>query len=296
MWYDRRTASPLEPLSRRTMTSKRRLFEMRLACLGGGLVLALSVSSGCSHTEDSVGFVLENYGDWYLEKAPSKTLSEGQEVPAGAKIRPKEEGQAGEKCLLTICLYNGQPKFYRRIDCIKGAATLPARPDPSSVNRLCRAIGGRYAGGYIHALSRGKEISDGVVRQEKGRIDLAAVFHADIPGEHQVQFRPTAQSSANPPGPVTIRFVWDPKRSTTVNTVGLRPGLYECTVLSQGGQWEGDATAWVLVSESPAYERAADTYREAVALSEAWDDDVSPHAVVSFRRACLKTLAEPTWP
>ena len=63
------------------------------------------------------------------------------------------------------------------------------------------------------------------LRQEKGRIDLAAVFHADIPGEHQVQFRPTAQSSANPPGPVTIRFVWDPKRSTTVNTVGLRPGF-----------------------------------------------------------------------
>lgn len=230
-------------------------------------------------------------------KAPSKTLSEGQEIPAGAKIRPKEEGQEGEKCLLTICLYNGQAKVYRGIDCITGPATLPARPDPSSfINRLCRVIGGRYSGGYIHALSRGKEISDGVVRQEKGRIDLAAVFHADIPGEHQVQFRPTAQSSANPPGPVTIRFVWDPKRSTTVNTVGLRPGLYECTVLSQGGQWEGDATAWVLVSESPAYERAADTYREAVALSEAWDDDVSPYAVVSFRRACLKTLAQPTRP
>src|SRR5208337_2355453 len=34
-------------------------------------------------------------------KAPSNTLSEGQEIPAGAKIRPKEEGQEGEKCLLT---------------------------------------------------------------------------------------------------------------------------------------------------------------------------------------------------
>ena len=263
---------------------------MRLACLGGGLVLALSLSSGCSHTEDSVGFVLEKHGEWYLEKAPSQTLSEGKGFRPGQRFDQKEEGQEGEKSSLTICLYTGQAKVYT------GAATLPARPDPSSVNRLCRAIAGRYSGGYIHALSRGKEISDGVVRQEKGRIDLAAVFHTDIPGEHQVQFRPTAQSSANPPGPVTIRFVWDPKRSTTVNTVGLRPGLYECTVLSQGGQWEGDAAAWVLVSESPAYERAADTYREAVALSEAWDDDVSPHAVVSFRRAWLKTLAEPTRP
>ena len=204
------------------MASKRRLFEMRLACLGGGLVLALSLSSGCSHTEDSVGFVLEKHGEWYLEKAPSKTLSEGQEIPAGAKIRPKEEGQEGEKCLLTICLYNGRAKVYRGIDCVTGPATLFARPDPSSfINRLRRVIGGRYSGEYIHALSRGKEISDGVVRQEKGRIDLAAVFHADIPGEHQVQFRPTVQSSANPPGPVTIRFVWDPKRSTTVNRVSF---------------------------------------------------------------------------
>src|SRR5271165_2715887 len=143
MWYNRRTAaSPLEPLSPRTMASKRRLFEMRLACLGGGLVLALSLSSGCSHTEDSVGFVLEKHGEWYLEKAPSRTLSEGDRIPAGAKIRPKkEEGQEGEKSSLTICLYTGQAKVYT------GAATLPARPDPSSVNRLCRAIAGRYSGG-----------------------------------------------------------------------------------------------------------------------------------------------------
>jgi len=168
MWYDRRTASPLEPLSRRTMASKRRLFEMRLACLGGGLVLALSLSSGCSHTEDSVGFVLEKHGEWYLEKAPSQTLFEGKEIPAGAKIRPKEEGQEGEKCLLTICLYTGQAKVYT------GPATLPARLDPSSVNPLSRVIGGRYSGGFIHALSRGKEISDGVqTRKGPKRTDRA---------------------------------------------------------------------------------------------------------------------------
>ena len=85
MWYDRRTASPLEPLSRRTMASKRRLFEMRLACLGGGLVLALSLSSGCSHTEDSVGFVLlKEGGEWYLEEAPQTSQVQAAQ-PSGSR-------------------------------------------------------------------------------------------------------------------------------------------------------------------------------------------------------------------
>ena len=97
MWYDRRTASPLEPLSRRTMASKRRLFEMRLACLGGGLVLALSLSSGCSHTEDSVGFVLEKHGEWYLEKAPSKTLSEGDRDSGRGQDSTKRKKDKREK-------------------------------------------------------------------------------------------------------------------------------------------------------------------------------------------------------
>ena len=156
MWYDRRTAaSPLDPLSRRTMVSKRRLFEMRLACLGGGLVLALSLSSGCSHTEDSVGFVLEKHGEWYLEKAPSRTLSEGDR-DSGRGQDSTEEGRRtrGGKSSLTICLYTGQAKVYRGI--VPGPATLPARPDPSSCQstlpRDCRAILRR-----IHSCSQSGE-------------------------------------------------------------------------------------------------------------------------------------------
>ena len=110
MWYDRRTASPLEPLSRRTMASKRRLFEMRIGLLrwwfGACVILIFRMFP---HGRQRGVRAREARG-LVSGKAPSKTLFEGKEIPAGAKIRPKEEGQEGEKCLLTICLYNNGSK------------------------------------------------------------------------------------------------------------------------------------------------------------------------------------------
>ncbi len=236
-----------------------------------------------------MGFVLEKHGAWYLEQEPSKALSEGDRVPAGAKIRPREvEQKEGEKCSLTVCFYTGQAKVYT------GPATLPDRVAASPVARLCRAMAGRQPTGYVHAISRGNEVSDGVVRLENGQVDLAPIFHAGQPGEYQVEFKRASPSSANTPPAATLRFVYDAKRSLSVAAVGLSPGLFECAVLLPGGR--PGAAAWVLVSEPSAYAQAAEAYRQAVTLSEAWDPDVSPYAIVSFRRACLKTLAEPIRP
>jgi hypothetical protein len=251
------------------------------------LVLVPSLSSS---KDETVGFVLEKHGEWYLDGAPSRALAEGDRLPAGAKIRPKQERPEGDKVSLTVCLYTGQAKVYI------GPEILPARRDPSLVNRLWRAVAGRYSGGYVHALSRGKEISDGIVRLENRQIDLAPVFHADVEGEHQLRFTPMAPIPATTKGPVAIRFAWVPKRPSPVTAEGLRSGLYECVVVAQDGEPQGDATAWILLSEPGSYDRSAKTYREAVALSERWDEKVSPYAILSFRRACLKTLAEPAPP
>jgi hypothetical protein len=261
---------------------KRQHIGVALACLAVGVTLAGSLASA---TEESVGFVLEKHGDWIVDATPPRTLAEGDRIPAGAKVRPKEDSQGKKKHSLTICLYTGTAKVYT------GPATLPARYDPSVASRLWRAIAGRHSGGYVRALSRGTEISDGVVRLENHQIDLSPVFHPDVESEYHLRFTSVARAPATKP--VTVRFQWSLKRPAPVKVEGLRSGLYECMVVAQDGQPQGDATNWVLVSEPRSYEQAAATYREAVALSEAWDADVSPYAIFSFRRSCLKMLAEP---
>jgi len=269
------------------LISRRRFFGMALACSGLDLLLVLSLSSS---QDEIVGFVLEKHGEWYLDGAPSRALAEGDRLPAGAKIRPKQERPERDRVSLTVCLYTGQAKVYN------GPEVLPARRDPSLVNRLWRAVAGRYSGGYVHALSRGKEISDGIVRLENRQIDLAPVFHPDVEGDHELRFTPMAPTPATSTGPVAIRFAWVLKRPAPVTAERLRSGLYECVVVAQDGEPQGDATAWILVSEPGSYDRSAKTYREAVALSEGWDEQVSAYAIHSFRRACLKTLAEPAPP
>jgi hypothetical protein len=251
--------------------------------------LALAVTLGLAE-DDSVGFVLEKHGEWLLEGPSPRLISEGDRIPGGAKLRPKEGRRGEDKSTITICLYTGQAKVYT------GAATLPARYDPSLVNRLWRAIAGRYSGGYVHALSRGRGISDGVVRRENQRIDLSPVFHAEAAGEFRVRFTPVPGNAAKATGPVTLRFVRSPEQLAPAGSGELRPGLYECTIVDHKGQPKGDSTAWVLVAGAADFGRATAKYREAVDLSEKWDDNVSPYAVVSFRRACLKSMAEPIRP
>jgi hypothetical protein len=55
------------------------------------LVLALSLSSGCSHTEDSVGFVLEKHGDWYLEKHPQRLSPKARRFRPGQRFDQRKK-------------------------------------------------------------------------------------------------------------------------------------------------------------------------------------------------------------
>ena len=287
MWSEERAMDSSELRCGLTCSLRRRTVATPLVCL---LVwVAPGVSFGFVG-DDSVGFVLEKHGDWLLEGKIARPISEGDRLPAGAKVRPKELQQKEKQDSLTICLYTGQARVYT------AAATLPVRYDPSLANRIWCAIVGRYSGGYVHALSRGSQIADGVVRRSKQTIDLSAVFHPGAAGEYRLRFRSVSGNSVKAPETVTLRVDWSPKQHSPVRCDELRPGIYECAVVDEQGQPKDDSAAWILVSESFDYERAATTYRVAVDLSEKWEHNVSPYAVLSFRRACLQSLAASTQP
>src|SRR5207302_1795219 len=40
--------------------------------------------------DEAVGFVLEQHGEWLMDGEPQRALSEGDELPPGATIRPKD--------------------------------------------------------------------------------------------------------------------------------------------------------------------------------------------------------------
>jgi hypothetical protein len=272
-------------LSRSTIGSRWWRLGTALAYLAFGLGLTLSASSP---DDEIVGFVLEKRGDWYLDGPQPRSLSEGDRLAEGATIRPKDQAPGKKKCSLTVCFSDGVAKVYSE----PGTLTLRSKSNRSRLSRLWKVIAGRYSGGYVHAMSRGRELSDGVVELKNEQIDPSAIFHVDNPGEYHLRFALIATTPSTVGGAVTIKFKWDAKRPATVSAVGLRPGLYKCAVVAADGRVQGDATAWVLVREARAYAQAAKTYQEAVDLSEKWDESVSSHAVLSFRRACLKALAE----
>ncbi len=229
--------------------------QLRPVCLAVWVGLAVSLGFD---GDQPVGFVLEKKGEWLMEGAPARPISEGDRLPAGAKIRPKDGQQIGKNHSLTICLYTGQAKVFTE------PSILPVKYDPSLVNRLWRAISGRYSGGYVHAMSRGSELSDGVVCQSNQIIDLSGVFHPNVAGEYQLQFTPLPGNAAKRSGPVMLRLDCPKKTPAPVRSDTLRPGIYQCTIIGPDHQPRDESKAWIMISGSHDYDRAATMYREAV--------------------------------
>jgi hypothetical protein len=251
-----------------------------------GLTLSLLSTPAPAAGEETVGFVLEQVGEWQLDGKRPRAIAEGDGLPAGGSVRPKAARPADETAprpKLIVCLYTGKAKVYT------GPATLPGRRDPMPLSRIWAAVSRQPMSGYIHPVSRGIGIPDGVVKLNGGVIDPARAFRGLAAGEHGMRFDPIAPRRHGA-RTTTIRFAWDPEDPHPIPAGGLRPGLYRVTAPGEGTR-PGEG-AWILLSAAPEYDRAARSYREAYELSENWDGAIGPHAVIKFRRAYLKALAE----
>ncbi|MDQ3802774.1 MAG: hypothetical protein M3416_02840 [Acidobacteriota bacterium] len=269
-----------------------RMLASRLLLTSFAVALCAPTVAGQTH----VGYVLEIEGTWHLNGDASYALKRWQ------KLRPGNSISAGSPTpghRIVIASLNGGIIESRRCevdDCSKPLRlggggqrrSLPRVIFDATVELLLGSPD-RYS---LHRnRSYGGALADGVVKLEKGEVDLGPVIRTE--GRFAVRWRalPRSGEAGNWSSPVALR----PERGgpALVAAADLRPGLYEVNLMrSMAGSYEPFASAWVVVSSAAQYESLATSFRQAVALTEQWGSTVETETSRRFLRAHLDHLAE----
>ncbi len=264
------------------MPTRRRVLQ------NGGIALLLFVAwlfglSNIASAEEHAGFVLDVVGTWYLEGAKPQKIAGGDKLPAGGAIAPKP---ADPKSRLVVCLFSGKTKTYSTKD------TLPKRGEPSRTDKLMRAISGHYHGGIVHAVSRGEDLSDSVLRLSDGKLEVAPLVSGLRADTYLLRFAP-AQESTPKDATVTLKVDWKPQAKPIVEAAGLASGLYRVQLLDKRTRQPAGSEALALIASADDYDAALRTLDEVKALTQTWDEEVRKVVGVDVLRACLESLANP---
>ena len=92
-------------------------------------------------------------------------------------------------------------------------------------------------------------------------------------------------------GPIT--FEWNDSKPAVLTVPGITPGLYELTLLEQAGEdyRATNTPCWILITTRPNYANVSREFLKMTALTEKWNNAVSPETKESFLRASLDYLA-----
>jgi hypothetical protein len=260
----------------------------RWRVLVGGLALLLAIAWTLSSpkiavAEEHAGFVLDIVGTWYLEGAQPRKIAGGDKLPSGGSIAPKPVDPTSR---LVMCLFNGKTKTYTAKD------TLPKRAEPSIKDKLVRAISGHYHGGIVHAVSRGEDLADAVLRLSDGKLDVAPLVSGLRADTYLLRFAP-AQESLPKDAAATLTVDWKPQAKLVIGAATLVSGLYRVQLLSKRTRQPTGSEALVLVSSADDYDARQKTFEEAKALTQTWDEEVRKIVATDVLRACLESLADP---
>lgn len=243
-----------------------------------------------------MGVVMEVEGEWFLAGA-SRPLARAERVPAGGRVVVKNPSPYD---YIVIMRRNGE--LLARRDCSRqnqcdAPIVLPAEGGraPSVAEVFIETViglmwGKKYeepAGGV-----RGGALREAVLLLDDGRINLAPVFRTPPDKRFCVRLRPV------PRGDELSRAAWlGPFEMENISGALLPiggPGLFEIEAHEsvRGECTGGGDSSWVLVAGAGAYQKASDSFREAVELTEGWGDGARPGPETKrrFLRAYLERL------
>ena len=259
-----------------------------LVCFVAGMSPLLAFASvialpRAACAEEHSGFVLDVVGTWYLEGAKPRKIAGGDKLPAGGAIAPVPADPAAR---LVMCLSNGTVKTYT------AKVTLPKRAEASVKDKLVRAISGHYHGGIVHAVSRGEDLSDSVLRLSDDKLEVTSLVSGLRPDTYFLRFAP-AQESLPKESTATVKVDWKPQSKPAVDAASLVPGLYRVQLLDKRTRRPVGSEALALIASAGDYEAQLQTFDEAKALTQSWDEDVRKIVATDVLRACLESLADP---
>jgi hypothetical protein len=265
------------------------------------ILLPIPLLDARASVSEDVGLVLKVKGEWLLN---GKSVVAGETLPAGGKIfhSPKKGGESSFD-YITVVLFDGklESRSWDKADTWKDPIQLPAaaKEVPSSWKRIVTAVMGVFPGHpekYAQMSVRGSaaDLRDAVVEFNDGQVNLAPPFKHMNKGTYLLLFQPINGTTASR-GQGALKpalFDWDPSAPSPLRVEGLRPGLYDLSLLSvqsEDHQVTG-AKAWVLVSDKAHYEKTAAAFQQAATLTEQWGKEAPADAARSFLRAYLESL------
>lgn len=162
------------------------------------------------------------------------------------------------------------------------------------------ALVGTHPTRYRNHISRSArlELHEAIVRPEEGRVDLGPVFEGGSAGTYYLRWQPMAVADRSaqdkPIGP--LAYAWSPSTRELGSSEGLRPGLYELSLMRRtddGYRLAGADSAWVLIAEAGTYPTDSATFLD-VQQELSRRTSLEKDEKKALLRAALDVLAQQT--
>ena len=264
------------------------------------LTMALTQSA---RAQQKVGYVLNIEGTWILTDS-SRALTAGEKLPAGGLLRNGSHSPSDQDRIVIADLTGD---IIRSIRCKSGVCNecsesgacydrirpLPmARPQTSMQLSSFAKIMDLFFGSpdrYSTHRVRGRNIPDGVVQLNDGRLDISPIFKGQEKAQYYIRFQslPRNGLSGGTWKSDRVAFNWDAGTPTQVAVNGIRPGLFKMEL-----EHDGEAiNVWVLLSSAADYQKVSSSFEALTMKAEKWGDEVSADTKRGYLRAYLEYLA-----
>jgi hypothetical protein len=271
------------------------------------LLLAIpSVSLG----QETVGFVLDMQGKWFLDGNPPRKIHKGSALPAGGSIYilspvpPSAQVAISDRTGAIIvkkqCNLAGECDEKIRLPGPSQGTSSSGKKVSAVLDVFWKEEPAKYES-YISIKSElpegdltADDVREAVVATQGGTLDLGPVFARVRKGRFYLRLNAITGERRfdHPPVGAPIVCDWDPAAPSPVKAPGVHPGLYEIERLEKNerGFSPVGVVAWVLVPKPDEYEKVSSCFGKAVQVVIRWGRDIKPDAARSYFRANLEYL------
>ena len=236
---------------------------------------------------EAVGFVIEMSGNWMVDGDPGKILAVGDELVEGVQVR-LEKGSAESR--IVVFYFSGKAETNLT------TFTPKSQTDLRLSTKLAKAIGSRYRGRVINAVSRGGEMLGCAVLKLDGQsLEMGPALLDTPPGTWHFRLsqwdRAKSDDAKEQIEPLHFSVAWSGEGPATTDVKGCTPGLYELGVVNQRtGRLVSDPVL-VLICGTESFSSISDSFADAQKVSKSWDETTQNIAADDWLRAALEALA-----
>ncbi len=264
------------------------------------MALSFVIAAEAASSHEAVGYVFDSIGDWLQDgvRFPHKN---GDPVYAGATVTldPAYKDPQRQGAAIIINLFNGkrEERSLNQPTTFSKPIQLPTSlgNESSTFGRLLRAMGALFArepDKYLITTVRGVDelrLHEAVVELRNGEVDVAPAFATAPPGKYALRFSPIGQRETNVNvSDQSVTFHCQPGERVAVPK--LSSGLWRLEILRRNGERLFETDAWLLVLQSPNYQRAIRLFDDAAAVTRKWGNAASDSEVRTFVRTALDAL------